>query len=135
MKDVYIKQVRSVLELAVPVWQPALTVHEVRQIERVQKCALSIVLGDKCTCYDEAREELGIDRLSDRRKQLCENFAKKAAKSGKFQNWFNEIEITENKSKMSTRSDRNKILPLYRSVPTRTSRYKKSPFPYITDIC
>ena len=97
-----------------PVWQPALTVHEVKQIERVQKCALSIVLGDKYTCYDEAREKLGIERLSDRRKQLCENFAKKAARSGKFKNWFSEIENTENKCKMSTQSDRKKSLPLYR---------------------
>ena len=35
--DIYYKQVRSVLELAVPVWQPALTQLEKRQIERVQK--------------------------------------------------------------------------------------------------
>ena len=33
-KDVYIKQVRSVMELAVSVWQPALTNQEVKQIER-----------------------------------------------------------------------------------------------------
>ena len=31
--DVYQKQVRSVLELAVPVWQAGLTQQEVRQIE------------------------------------------------------------------------------------------------------
>ena len=40
MLDVYTKQIRSVLELAVPVWQPALTKQEVKQIERVQRCAL-----------------------------------------------------------------------------------------------
>ena len=32
--DVYQKQVRSVLELAVPVWQPALTTQEKKQIEK-----------------------------------------------------------------------------------------------------
>ena len=33
MLDVYYKQVRSVLELAVPVWQPALSQQEIKQIE------------------------------------------------------------------------------------------------------
>ena len=39
MLDVYEKQVRTVLEMAVPVWQPALTKQESVQIERVQRCA------------------------------------------------------------------------------------------------
>ena len=46
MLDVYKKQARSVLELAVPVWQPALTQKEFKQIERVQRCALYIILKD-----------------------------------------------------------------------------------------
>ena len=37
--DVFYKQIRSVLELAVAVWQPRLTLAENKQIERVQKCA------------------------------------------------------------------------------------------------
>ena len=37
MLDVYQKQVRSVLELAVPVWEPGLTQLESKQIERVQR--------------------------------------------------------------------------------------------------
>ena len=35
--DVYEKQVRSILEMAVPVWEPGLTKEETKQIERVQK--------------------------------------------------------------------------------------------------
>ena len=45
LMDVYFKQVRSILEVAVPVWQPGLTQQELKQIERVQKCALHIILG------------------------------------------------------------------------------------------
>ena len=37
LKDVFIKQVRSVLELAVPVWNAAIRQEEKRDIERVQK--------------------------------------------------------------------------------------------------
>ena len=122
------------LELAVPVWGPALTIHEVKQIERIQKCALTIILGDQYNNYNQAREQLGIDRLSDRRKTLCENFVKQAAKSKKFQNWFNQIENVENKCSITTRRNKNKTVPLFKPIPTRTSRYEKSPLPYLTNM-
>ena len=38
--DVYIKQVRNVLELAVPVWHSSLTVADKISIERVQKISI-----------------------------------------------------------------------------------------------
>ena len=38
--DLYMKQIRSVLELAVPAWQ-----EERVNIERIQKCAANIILG------------------------------------------------------------------------------------------
>ena len=43
--DVYIKQVRSVMELAVPVWHSSLTLADKVAIERVQKAALQLILG------------------------------------------------------------------------------------------
>ena len=132
--DVYFKQVRSVLELAVPVWEPALTIHEVKQIERIQKCALAIILGDQYNNYDQAREQMGIERLSDRRKNLCKNFVKKTAKSEKFKNWFNQTENVENNCNINTRRNKNKTVPLFRPIPTRTSRYKKSPLGPLLDF-
>ena len=42
--DVYNKQVRSVLEMAVVVWNPALTKHQVAQIERVQKTVCANIM-------------------------------------------------------------------------------------------
>ena len=41
--DVFIKQVRSVLELAVPVWHSSITMAERTDIERVQRAALHII--------------------------------------------------------------------------------------------
>ena len=46
MVDVYEKQVRSVMEMAVPVWPPALTKQESTQIEMVQRCAFYIIMGE-----------------------------------------------------------------------------------------
>ena len=43
--DMYIKHCRSILEYAVPVWQPSITVVERLYLERVQKMALHIILG------------------------------------------------------------------------------------------
>ena len=83
MLDVYHKQVRSVLELAVPVWQPAITQQETKQIERVQRCALYIILGDDYTSYDDALDTLECDNLDVRRVKLCENFAKKSISESK----------------------------------------------------
>ena len=47
--DVYQKQVRSVFEMAVPVWHPVITQQERKQIEIIQKCALYIILGGDYT--------------------------------------------------------------------------------------
>ena len=134
LKDVYIKQVRSVLELAVPAWQPGLTKYEGKQIERVQKCALSIILGKDYISYDLAREKMSIETLSDRRFKLCENFAMKAAKSKRFKHWFSESEVVQNNSNIRTRSRKEKLLPLYKNVPTRTCKYKRSPLPFLTNM-
>ena len=78
----YDKQVRSLLELAVPVWQPALTQHESKQIERVQKAACHIILGNKYVDYDNALNMIGHDSLKTRRIQLCQKFARKSLRGG-----------------------------------------------------
>ena len=69
-----VKQIRSVLELAVPVWQPALTNHDRAQIERVQKTALSIILGKNYGSYRNALHIMEMETLEDRRKSLCLKF-------------------------------------------------------------
>ena len=84
MLDIYIKQVRSILELAVPVWHPGLTQLEVRNLERVQKCAFSIILGQQYLNYKQAMTSLGCDSLNDRREKLCQSFAKLFNRSHQF---------------------------------------------------
>ena len=76
--DVYTKQIRSVLEMAVPVWEPGLTKKEKKQLERVQKSAFSIILAPNYESYDIALNTLNMDTLSSRREVIFLNFAKKA---------------------------------------------------------
>ena len=123
--DVYIKQIRSVLELVVPVWQSSITMQERCDIERVQRAALNIILGYRYTSYKEALEWFDLESLEDRRRKLCSKFAKKAVKHENFQNWFKVDK---------TRSRKRQEQPRYCHVRARLGRYKKSPLSYLTDI-
>ena len=123
--DVYFKHVRSTLELAVPVWQPALTQHEIRQIERVQKCAFHIILGEGYIDYKTALETLDCENLQKRRVKICEKFAKKAVKNSRYSNWFQLNSAPPPKIKTRQYKKQTKYVP----VQTRTERFKKSPLP------
>ena len=72
--DVYVKEVRSLLEYAVPVWHSGLTNKQTNQIEKIQKIAFKIILGDDYISYDVACTLLGVEPLELRRTQLCLNF-------------------------------------------------------------
>ena len=74
--DVYNKQVRCVLEMAAPVWTPALTKCQVTQIERVQMTVCSVILGFSYCGYSSAGKTHNLMSLSDRRVELCTTFSK-----------------------------------------------------------
>ena len=62
--DVYKKEVRSLLEIAVPAWHSGLTVDQAQEIERTQKVAMFIILGEKLPS-EQARFLLGLEPLAD----------------------------------------------------------------------
>ena len=49
--DVFVKEIRSILELAVPAWHSGLTIKQSADIERVQRVAVNIILSDCNTGY------------------------------------------------------------------------------------
>ena len=125
LKDIYFKQVRSILEYAAVVWHSSLTQTNTAHIERVQKCALAIILGEKYTSYENALKLLKIDQLSIRREALCKKFARKTFKNEKYDHWFVRDQNTAN-----TRRQTQSVKP----VLTRTKRFMKSALPYITSL-
>ena len=127
--DVYRKQVLCVMEMAVAAWAAGLSKGESRQIERVQKCALSIILGPEYTTYENALDELDIKRLETRRIDISTKFASKAAKHERHQNWFCVAEPT---IPVNTRSEKQNLM--YKEPKSRTGRYKDSPIPYLTRL-
>ena len=125
LKDVYTKQVRSLLELAVPAWQAAITKAERQDIERVQKTAIHIMLGDGYKNYSDALEFVGLETLESRRQKLCLKFAKKCVNHPKHTNWFKECT-----GKPNTRQEQTKYWPVY----TDHDRYYRSPISYLTRL-
>ena len=121
--DVYTKQIRSLLELAAPAWHGAITQEERTDIERIQKCAAHIILGEDYFSYKVALKFLHLDTLQSRRDKLCLNFAKKAEKHPKFQKWFKESDYKQN-----TRQDKYK----YCDVKAKHNRLDKSPLSFLT---
>ena len=85
---VYIRQVRSVVEFAAPYWTPLLTKNEVRRLERIQRTALHVIMGDSYTNYKETLTILGLESLEDRRNSLMVRFVIKTLQTNKFQHWF-----------------------------------------------
>ena len=116
--DVYILQIRCVLEYAVPVWQGCISQIEKEDIERVQKTACRIILSSFAITYEQALCTLKLDTLEDRRNKLTLKFALKAEKHPKFTNWF-----VKRNYPMNTRNQTQKYLQVY----ANHSRYANSP--------
>ena len=123
--DVYIKQVRSTLELAVPAWHSGITVCESIDIERVQRAALQIILGMGYTSYQAALKHFSLDTLEVRRELLCKKFGNKAVKHPKHAQWFKT-----NTKVTVTRMQQPKYCP----VIAKTRRFEKSPLCYLTNL-
>ena len=122
--DLYVKQIRCLLELAAPAWHGSLTITERADIERVQKCAIRIILGNAYENYGNALEMTGLDSLETRRDNLCQKFARKALRNPKFQYWFRQ------KPKISTRQVQDE----YYQPIARTERLLKGPISYLTRL-
>ena len=122
--EVYLKQIRCILEFGAPAWQGALTLNDKYDIERVQRCALHIILGKDYISYKNALESLKIENLEARRVRLCLNFALKAEAHPKFRNWFQKTTKAYN--------TRSKVR--YKEVYGKHARYTNSPLAYLTRL-
>ena len=88
LKNIYILYVRSILEQSATVWHSSLTEENKNDLERVQKTALKVILGDSYMSYENALKILDIETLNDRRIDLCLNFARKSSKHPKMKWMF-----------------------------------------------
>ena len=114
---------RPVLELAVPVWHSGLTKKLSSDIERVQKIAFRIILGEDYGDYDIACTILETKTLEMRRERLCLKFSRKDIK--KETSLFNVVS-----NPVRTRS-KNRLVQEYKC---NTKRFQNSSLPYLSKL-
>ena len=66
LKNIYLTYVRSILEHSAVVWHCSLSSKNRRDLERVQKAAVRVILRGKYTNYKQGLKYLRIDSLEKR---------------------------------------------------------------------
>ena len=122
---VYKIQLRGHTDYACPVWNGSLTQKDVMKLEKLQRIALKLILGNHFTSYRQVLKTFNLDTLENRRRKLCLKFATKTSKSSKFAPWFQ-------KSSPLTRNV--KQFKKFREPYARTAAYEKSPLPYLIHL-
>ena len=123
LKTIYIAYIRSILEQSCTVWNSGLTEENVKDIERVQKSALKLILAEKYQNYENALNILELETLASRRKTLCLEFAKKCLKNVKMKCLFSEnVKIHEMKTRKREK---------FKVNHAKTSRLMNSPIIYM----
>ena len=120
----FISRIRSQLEQNVPLWHFTISKRLSNDIEKVQKACLFIILGRKATSsYGSNLALLNLNKLKERRDELCQNFAKKVVKHPVHRNMFTW------KKGSKTRKGDKVIVPKY-----KTKRYGTSSIPSLARI-
>lgn len=90
LRQIYILFVRSLIEQSAVVWHSSLSEDEITSIERVQKTAVKIILGNEYKSYKDGLVKLNLVTLKERRDELCLNFAKKCVRNPKTRDMFHK---------------------------------------------
>ena len=122
---VYVLLIRSILETACPVFQPMLTCEDKSNIERIQKIALRIILGNRYVTYDQACNDVKLSTLEQRRIEICLNFGLKCLRHPHHKTLFPCA--IENGHFIRSPA-------VIQQTTCRTTRYQKSPVPYISKL-
>ena len=123
LKNIYMLYIRSILEQSCVVWHSSLTEENAQDLERVQKAAVKIMLREKYQDYETALIKVDLDKLSERRNNLCLKFAKKCLENEKTESLF---PLNKNLHNMNTRS-----LEKFQVNFANTDRLKNSAIPYM----
>ena len=90
LKRIYLTYILSLLDQSAVVWHSSLSKKNSRDLERIQKVAVRVILGKSYTNYNDGLQKLRLKKLNKRRENICLNFAKKCLKNEKVKNFFKE---------------------------------------------
>ena len=126
LKSIYLTYIRSAIEQSAVVWHSSLTKKNRKDLERVQKTAIKVILGSNYTNYKDGLKMMKIQSLDDRRRTLCLKFAKNCLRNEKVKKMF---PLNKQNYRIETRK-RNK----FKIFKSNTERYDKSAVPYMRRI-
>ena len=81
LKDFYIKEIRSLVEYAVPVWSNGITLQQSKTLEKIQMYSVAIIFDNWTWSYFVKCTLLNIEPLFLRRNQICLSFSECTVKS------------------------------------------------------
>lgn len=119
---IYIIYIRSLTDYCAVLWHSTITEEEKQDIERIQKCAIKVILQEKYTNYKEGLDILNLEELSDRRENTCLKFALSCSRNPRTSSWFplsmpNEHNVRKHE--------------MYLVTPANTERFRLSTIPYL----
>ena len=117
------KWIRNNVEFGAAVWHSSLTQELDLKIERIQKAAVRVIMGNKFTTYDEGLQKLKLDKLSERRRKLCLRFAKNSLKLKQFSKLF---PVNDSEHNMRKRNGNRYVINQH-----LTERYRVSTITYL----
>ena len=123
LKQIYMLQIRSKLDQSAVVWHSSLTSKNRNDLERIQKSAMKIILGDRYLSYEEALEQLGLETLEKRRDQMCLKISKQCLKLEKMRGLFPRRQSEHLMEKRSS--------DVFNSVISHTERFRRSAIPFM----
>ena len=123
--DVYMKEVRSILEFGVPVWNGGLTLKDSSKIENIQKKVFKILMQNEYSNYESACHFFGTDTLEKRRVNMCLKFAKKELLRDE-----SSFFIKHQPRRHTRQSDKIKV----EEIRCNSARYSNSSIPYLSRL-
>ena len=123
--DVYIKEIRSLAEQGVAIWHSGLTQAQSKDLEKIQKVALRIILSNDYKNYEDACNLFDLKTLLQRRIQLCTNFAIKLYRSDRSSEFF-----THKQQRTNSRNNTQLVV----ETLSRTKRSYTAPHNYLARL-
>ena len=126
---IYIAHIRSHLEQSCVIWHASISEESSNAFERVQKIALRLILKQGYISYQNALEITGFILLSERREDLCLQFAKSCVKNDKAKSMF---PINDDNFYMNNRPNIHR--EKYKVLLATSKRLKKSAIPFMQEL-
>ena len=105
-------------------WHSSLTKENSENLERVQKNAVRIILGNKYEDYEDSLNYLQLDKLSLRREKLSLKFALNGAENSKTRKLF-KVRKKIQKLRKQTK---------FKTIKANTERMRNSAVPYLRNL-